>query len=162
MMGFFPRSRVFVEELRPAESEALADIHGEAFTRAWGPEDFAMLLARDNVFALGMRRDSVFGSRRLLGFVLVRSAADEAEILTIAMRPGQRGRGHGRMLMEEAMRRLYRDRIAACFLEVDRGNEAALKLYRRLGFSEVGRRKEYYRSKAAGEGTALVMRAQLR
>ena len=110
----------------------------------------------------GSAANSVFGSRRLLGFVLVRRAADEAEILTIAVRTGQRGRGYGRLLMEEALRRLYRDRVAACFLEVDRGNAAALALYRKLGFAEVGRRKGYYSAPAAGEGTALVMRAQLR
>jgi ribosomal-protein-alanine N-acetyltransferase len=161
-MGFLPRTRVFVDEARSKEADALADVHGEVFARAWSADDFAILMARKNVFALALRRDSVFGMRRLLGFVLVRTAADEAEILTIAVRPGQRGRGYGRLLMEEAMRRLYRDRIAACFLEVDQSNEAALGLYRKLGFSEVGRRKGYYQAPAGTEGTALVMRVQLR
>jgi [ribosomal protein S18]-alanine N-acetyltransferase len=162
MMGFLPRARIFVEELRSAEADALAEIHAEVFARAWEPDDFAALMARDNVFALSVRRDSLFGTRRRLGFVVVRTAADEAEILTIAVRPGNRGRGYGRLLMEEAMRRLYRDRVAACFLEVDQGNDAALGLYRKLGFKEVGRRKGYYQAPAGTEGTALVMRAQLR
>jgi ribosomal-protein-alanine N-acetyltransferase len=94
--------------------------------------------------------------------VLVRTAADEAEVLTVAVRPGHRGRGYGRALMEEALRRLYRERIAACFLEVDEGNVAALALYKRLGFSEVGKRQGYYPSSGDGPGTALVMRLQLR
>jgi ribosomal-protein-alanine N-acetyltransferase len=162
MMGFLPRVRVFVQETGAGEADALADVHAEAFARTWSADDLAALLAERTVFSLAVRRDSLFGMRRLLGFVLVRMAADEAEVLTIAVRAGQRGRGYGRLLMEETMRRLYRERIAACFLEVDRGNDTAIALYRKLGFKEVGRRKGYYQGPAGTEGTALVMRAQLR
>ena len=94
--------------------------------------------------------------------MLIRTAADEAEILTLAVSQGQRGRGIGRLLMEEALRRLYRERIASCFLEVDRSNQAAVGLYRSLGFATVGERKGYYRSREGDDGAALVMRVQLR
>jgi ribosomal-protein-alanine N-acetyltransferase len=162
MMGLLPKSRVFVEEMRSSDADALVDIHAEAFVRAWSADDFAALINSGNVFALGVRRESIFGMRRLMGIVIVRVAADEAEILTIAIRRASRGKGHGRLLMEEAMRRLYRDRVAACFLEVDRGNAAAIGLYRALGFEDVGVRKGYYRAGADPEGSALVMRLQLR
>ncbi len=89
-------------------------------------------------------------------------AADEAEILTIAVRPGDRRRGYGRLLMEEALRRLYRSGIAACFLEVERGNAAAAGLYRALGYVVTGERKHYYQGGSSGDGTALVMRVQVR
>jgi ribosomal-protein-alanine N-acetyltransferase len=154
--------RSFVDEVRPADADALVAIHSDAFARPWATEDFAALMAETNVFALALRQESVFGRRRLAGFVLVRVAADEAEILTIAVRPDRRGRGFGRMLMEEALRRLYRERIAACFLEVDRDNAAAVRLYEKLGFAAVGERKGYYRRPGAADGTALVMRLQLR
>jgi ribosomal-protein-alanine N-acetyltransferase len=94
--------------------------------------------------------------------VLVRTAADEAEVLTIAVGPGSRGRGYGRMLMEEALRRLYRERTAFCFLEVDRDNRPAVALYRSLGFVVAGERRRYYPDPQSGDGTALVMRVQLR
>jgi ribosomal-protein-alanine N-acetyltransferase len=98
----------------------------------------------------------------MVGFVLVRVAADQAEILTIAVRHSARGRGYGRKLMEEALRRLYRDRIAACFLEVNRGNTAGVRLYRSLGFVVAGERQRYYSDGNDGDATALVMRLQLR
>jgi ribosomal-protein-alanine N-acetyltransferase len=162
MMGFLPRSRVFVDEARSADADMLAEIHGDAFIRAWSADDFASLVASPAVFALAVRRDSPFGLRRTAGFIIVRKAADEAEILTIAIRAPSRGRGYGRLLMDEALRRLYRDRVASCFLEVDQENAAALALYKALGFVRVGERKNYYQTLSGEARPALVMRLQLR
>ena len=163
MIPFASRVRLFVDDAGTADADAMAEIHGESFVRAWSPFDFASLVGQPAVFALGARRVPFSGPRRMVGFVLVRSAADEAEILTIAVRGSARRRGLGRSLMDEALRRLYRDRIATCFLEVDPDNAAAIGLYRSFGFDVVGERKGYYR-KAAGAtaAPALVMRAQLR
>lgn len=63
--------------------------------------------------------------------------------------------------MEASLFRLYAERCSHLFLEVDAANEAALLLYRGLGFKEVGKRKGYY-SESGGDGTALVMRIDLR
>ena len=153
--------RDYLDDVGLAGADALADIHRGAFARTWSGEEFAALLSDPAVFAVGARRRSLFGVR-LAGFVLVRMAADEAEVLTLAVRPGSRRRGYGRWLMEEALRRLYRERVAACFLEVDRDNRAAVSLYRSLGFAVAGERKRYYDDPQSGDGTALVMRVQLR
>jgi [ribosomal protein S18]-alanine N-acetyltransferase len=160
MIPFLPRARVFMEAIGPADADQMAEIHGDAFARGWNSYELAQLVAASNVFAIGVRHESAFRGRRLVGFVLVRSAAGEAEILTIAVRQSSRGRGFGRQLMEEALRRLYHDRVGACFLEVGGENEAAVKLYRSLGFVTVGERKGYYAG-AAGNGAALVMRLEL-
>jgi len=164
MMGFLPRTRIFVDEPTMEEADALAELHADGFVRGWSADDIAALMAGDNLVALVVRRESLFGLRRIVGFAMVRIAADEAEILTIAVSRARRGNGFGRLLMEEALRRLYRERVAACFLEVNRDNQPALALYRSLGFEEVGTRKGYYDSvsgSGAG-GSALVMRLQLR
>ena len=147
--------------LMRSDAEALAEIHSTAFARVWTADEFAALLAERTTFAVGIRRDW-FTHRRLVGFVLVRVVVDEAEILTIAVRKDCRRRGYGRMLMDEALRRLSRAGAAACFLEVDSDNGPAVGLYRSLGFAVVGRRKDYYEVGSAGDGTALVMRVQLR
>ncbi len=157
-MSIWPWSvKSHVVTVARSEAETLAEIHGAAFGHAWSGEEFAALLGDRGVFAVGVRR-----GHRLLGFVLVRVVADEAEILTIAVRPKNRGRGVGRMLMDEALRRLHRAGAAACFLEVDRDNAAAVALYRSLGYVVAGERRNYYGSGAPGDGTALVMRVQLR
>jgi len=161
MIGLFG-ARTILDEVRAADADALVAIHAGAFARSWSAEDFAALIADRTVFALALRRQSLFGGRRLVGFALLRAVAGEAEILTVAIAPSERGRGLGRLLMEEAMRRLYREGTAACFLEVDQANKAAMRLYRSLGFEVIGERKGYYQASRAGEGTALVMRVQLR
>ncbi len=161
MIALLPTSRIFVAALDAGDADALAEIHGEGFPRPWLSSDFAALIKNRNVGALGLRRQSAFGFSRLVGFALFRTAGDEAEILSIAVRRSHRGRGHGRLLMDEALRRLYRERIKACFLEVDPDNAAAVSLYRSLGFAQVGTRKGYYDRPGASAGKALVMRLEL-
>ena len=159
---WYPRTPVSFEVAGLADAPELAEIHAGAFGHDWSAEEMAALLREDNVFGIVARRANLFGSKSLVGFVLIRMAADEAEVLTIAVDPRQRGRGHGRALLDAAFRQLYRDRIAAIFLEVDGGNRPAVRLYQRLGFVTVGERKGYYRDGTAAGATALVMRADLR
>jgi ribosomal-protein-alanine N-acetyltransferase len=78
------------------------------------------------------------------GFLIARKAADEAEILTFCVAPACRNMGLGRALLETAVKELRSAGIRQLFLEVEEGNEAALKLYRSLGAVEVGKREGYY------------------
>lgn len=161
MSWFLPQASVHIDHATMRDVEALSAIHDESFERRWSADEFAALLSQQNVRCITARRTGVMGARRIVGFVLVRLAADEAEILTVAVAAASRGRGTGRRLIEEVMRLLYREHIGALFLEVDEINLRAVSLYRSLGFVEVGRRPAYY-----GEGDdascALVMRLQLR
>jgi ribosomal-protein-alanine N-acetyltransferase len=161
MSWFLPRASIHIDRAGMRDVDALAAIHEQSFERAWGPEEFAALLAQDNAICLAARRTGVTGMRRTVGFVLLRLAADEAEILTVAVLPASRGRGTGRRLIEEALRILYREHVGAVFLEVDEDNAPAVSLYRGLGFVEVGRRPAYY-GQGADASCALVMRLQLR
>lgn len=162
MIDMLPQPRIFFDEVHDgADIEALVAIHAEGFGRGWSADEFETLLGEPTVRCLLLRRESVFGFRRVVGFVIARCVADEAEILTVAVALHRRGRGFGRRLMEELLRRLYAERMREVFLEVDENNPPALALYRRLGYVEVGRRKGYYASADGRKGTALVLRLQL-
>ena len=134
----------------PAHAAALAAIHAAAFPprEAWGEDAIALQLALPGAFGLVDERG---------GMLLGRVAADEAEVLTLAVAPSVRRQG-----LATALLRAARAQVSACgghamFLEVAAGNAAALALYRREGFVEVGRRRRYY----ADASDALVLRADL-
>ncbi len=97
----------------------------------------------------------------LQGFILSRIAADEAEILSVAIATARRGRGLASALLNLHLRTARGLGVRALFLEVDEDNEPARKLYRRAGFHEVGRRPGYYPQPASGGATALVLRRDL-
>jgi [ribosomal protein S18]-alanine N-acetyltransferase len=105
--------------------------------------------------------DRAMAGAGLVGFVLSRLAADQAEILSIAVAASYRGRGLARKLLDVHLRRLAAYGIAALFLEVDEHNQPARRLYAGLGFGEVGRRPSYYHDPGAEAGTALVLRRDL-
>ncbi|MDR3493096.1 MAG: GNAT family N-acetyltransferase [Ancalomicrobiaceae bacterium] len=155
------RAPLHIDSAAPDDADTLAAIHAACFAHDWNAEEIAALLRDGNVIGLVARRTGLFGRRRAIGFLLLRTAADEAEVLTIAVDPRRRRLGCGRKLLEAGLRRLYRDRIDALFLEVEAGNQPALALYRRLGFTQVGERRGYYGHSDGTSSAALVMRVEL-
>ena len=145
-----------------ADSPAIAAIHSEDFARPWTDGEFASLLGQDTVFGFAAR-ETGRGGEAPVGFVLARLAAGEGEILTVAVARAHRRQGLGWRLMDAVLRELHGQRAEALFLEVDETNAAAIALYRRLGFFEVGKRPRYYESEPGpGKSGALVMRRDLR
>ncbi|MDR3373765.1 MAG: GNAT family N-acetyltransferase [Ancalomicrobiaceae bacterium] len=155
------RAPLVIDTAVPDDADALAGVHATSFAHDWNAEEIAALLRDGNVIGFVARRATAFGRRRAVGLLLLRTAADEAEVLTLAVDPRLRRLGCGLKLMEAGLRRLYRDRITALFLEVEAGNQPALALYRRLGFTQVGERRGYYGHPDGTSSTALVMRVDL-
>ncbi|PSJ58070.1 ribosomal protein S18-alanine N-acetyltransferase [Kumtagia ephedrae] len=157
-----PRQREFaVGPLTASDLAALAAIHREDFARPWSEEEFHGLLTQDTVFGFTVREVG-HGQEAPAGFVLARLVAGEGEILTVAVARASRRQGLGWQLMDAVLRDLHARRAEALFLEVDESNAAALALYRRLGFLQVGRRANYYANARGPAGGALVMRRDLR
>jgi [ribosomal protein S18]-alanine N-acetyltransferase len=144
-----------IRPLRPDKAEACARLHAAGFAHPWSAEEIAQLVASRSTLAAAAL-DPANG--RLRGFVLARLAADEAEILTIAVELAWRGRGVGRALLAESLRRAANAGARTMFLEVDETNAPALALYRRFGFAKVGQRPGYYRSGDGTRASAIIMR----
>jgi ribosomal-protein-alanine N-acetyltransferase len=84
------------------------------------------------------------GQGRIAGFVVVTVVAPEAELETIAVAADAQGAGVGGRLLGAVAEELLKDGVAEVHLEVRSSNESALRLYRRSGFEETGRRTGYY------------------
>src|SRR4029077_14814875 len=104
--------------------------------------------------------DRAVGARSNVGFIVSRRAADEAEILSVAVVRAWQGRGLARRLLDLHLRRLAGFGSRAVFLEVDEDNEPARRLYARAGFREGGRRPGYYPQGRVAKA-ALVLRRDL-
>jgi ribosomal-protein-alanine N-acetyltransferase len=139
-----------VAEVGVVHATALAAIHAAAFppAEAWSASLIASQLAQPGVVGFA-HADG--------GMMLARIAADEAEILTLAVAPTARRRGIGSGLLHAAMAEARRRDAVTMTLEVDCGNVAAVALYTRHGFANVARRPRYY----PGGSDAIVMQAML-
>ena len=139
-----------ITEARPAHASALAAIHAAAFSprETWGEDAISLQLALPGGFGLIDERG---------GMLLGRTTADQAEVLTLAVAPSGRRQGIATGLLRATTRRVRALGGVAIFLEVAIGNAAALALYRREGFIEIGRRRHYY----SDLSDALVLRMNL-
>jgi len=153
------RRDYIIERLIRDDAAEVARLHREDFSRPWSTAEFIDLIDQPSVFGFVVRE--VGRKAELAGFVLARLAAGEAEILTVAVARAHRAGGLGRELMEAVLRELHAERASHLILEVDETNAPALALYRRLGFREVGRRKNYYERAGRPATAALVMRRDL-
>jgi ribosomal-protein-alanine N-acetyltransferase len=145
-----------VEPATPRDAPVLARLHAESFHRGWGESEFEGLLTERNTLVHRLRI-----RRKLAGFAVSRLAADEAEILSIAVAVSYRGRGLSRTLLMTHLGHLAGRGIQAVFLEVEEANQPARRLYERAGFAVVGRRPRYYRQPSGEQLDALLMRRDL-
>ena len=134
----------------------LAQLHGASFHRGWGEVEFDSMLAERNTLIHLLRM-----KRKIIGFVVSRIAADEAEILSIAIDPDYRGRGLSRNMLLTHLGHLAGRGVQKVFLEVEENNQPARRLYEQTGFAVVGRRERYYRQSGAEHLNALLMRRDL-
>lgn len=97
---------------------------------------------------------------RLAGYSVQTAAAGESHLLNLCVDPALQRHGFGRLLLENAIRVARQRGCDSMYLEVRPTNHAAIGLYARRGFAEVGTRPEYY-STSEGREDALVMRLDL-
>ncbi|MDX8347036.1 GNAT family N-acetyltransferase [Cognatiyoonia sp. IB215446] len=132
--------------------EDFAALHAKAFraTRAWSATEFANLL--------GQRGVNWYGDPRC--FILIRQVADEAEILTLATDPDHCRQGLARAALSRAETAATDAGVHRFFLEVAEDNAAARALYATFGYTQVGRRPDYYLPKDGAPVAALVLQKE--
>ena len=134
----------------PRHADWMATIHAQCFParERWGADAIALQLEMPGSFGL---------LHEAGGLVMWRLAADEAELLTLAVDPSVRRQGLGGALLRGAMDRAGAGGAAEMFLEVSVRNQPAWALYARSGFVRVGQRAGYF----ADGSDALILRAGL-
>lgn len=146
-----------IEPAQGNDVAMLARIHAQGFYRGWSPEEIEAFLDEEAT-PLYVACDA---KRTIAGFALIRQAADEAELLTIAVDPKWRGKHIGQALLRAVFDDLLLTPARRMFLEVDERNAPAIALYRGQGFATIGSRKGYYARPDGSAATALVMARDL-
>ena len=117
-------------------------IEKECFSVPWTERSIEGQVLTDGSITAVIRDDNA--ENRPAGYICGQSVADECELYRIAVLPKYRKQGIADRLMEYFFEKCCENGIKSIFLEVRCDNEPAKHLYEKHGFSEVGRRKNYY------------------
>ena len=121
--------------------ESLERLERICFSRPWSRKMLAEEL-ENQCAAFLVAEDAATGD--VLGYAGLLVAADEGYITNVAVFPEQRRRGIAGQLLQVFLNFAEANRLAFLTLEVRASNTAALSLYRKLGYAQVGRRRNYY------------------
>ena len=120
----------------------LSALHAQCFEQPWDEKAFSELLSLPSTAAHIVTNDDI-----PLGFCFYQITQDEAEILSVGIVPAKRGLSAGTALLAHGFKFLADRQVNRLLLEVSETNTAARTLYLKSGFTEIGRRKGYYREK---------------
>lgn len=132
---------LIVRKMTVEDVPAAHELDTLSFTLPW-PERSLRFEVTDNLAARCWAAEL---DNCLVGMLVLWMIVDEAHIATIATRPDFRRQGIAKRLLVEALKSAYNEGAQTALLEVRAGNKAALKMYAKFGFEEVGRRKRYYK-----------------
>lgn len=135
-----------IRPLLASDLDRVVAIERQAFSDPWPRSAFIELLEQPHVRGLAIEADLPSPDHRLAGYALGLVAADEAEILNLAVAPDARRSGLGRALLDGLLATFRRERVATVHLEVRQSNAGAVRLYQAAGFRAVSTRRAYYRN----------------
>jgi len=130
---------VLLRRMTPADVEPVAEIERSSVS----PWDSAQI-ANELRYPASLTLVAEAEDGSVCGWCCGRYAGDEAELLKIAVRPEMKRVGIGDKLLERFEQLVAENGVTQVFLEVRSRNEPALRLYRKHGFSRIGRRCGYY------------------
>lgn len=140
--------------MTPADLDHVAENERRAYDFPWSRGVFADCLDEGHECWVATARGA------LVGHGVLSVGAGEAQLLNVCVAPDAQGAGHGRALSARLVERAHVAGAERVFLEVRISNRVAMTLYDALGFREVGRRRNYYRTET-GREDALVMALDL-
>lgn len=130
---------MILREMLIDDLEQVMEIETSLFSVPWTKEGFFTYLTREDAMFL-----VVEDKGEILAYCGVLMVLDEGDITNVAVRSDRQREGIGRFLMESLIRLTEERGVTTIHLEVRVGNETAVRLYERMGFTRDGIRKNYY------------------
>ena len=128
-----------IRTMRSADLPQVMLIELSTFTMPWSEATFRGLLRRrdSDLFVADIKGE-------IAGYAVFWAVLDQGELGNVAVDESHRGQGIGSKLIQAVLERAADRGVREVFLEVRKSNVGAQDLYKTFGFSEVGRRKNYY------------------
>jgi len=136
--------------------DAVLAIEVQAYTFPWTRGNFI-----DSLAAGYLARVLVAEDGELIGYFVAMPGVDEMHLLNVTVAPEQQGRGYARRLLAQLYRQSVTLGTSAVWLEVRESNARARALYLSEGFTEAGRRRDYYPAPAGQREDAILMTRSL-
>ena len=108
----------------------------------WSKDALLSLIRQQNIIFRVMLLDD-----EVIGYYSFQKVFDEGYINNIAIKREYQSKGYGTKLFEDLIERAHKFEVNALTLEVEVDNDRAIKLYKKFGFQEEGRRKNFYLNK---------------
>ena len=140
--------------MTPAHVPQIAALEAASFSAPW--DESSIRAELDNPLALWLVAGGEDGT--VLGYVGSQTCFEDADILNVAVAPAARRRGIAESLMLELERHLLPKGVERITLEVRASNVPAIRLYEKLGYTQVGLRRNYYEKPRED---ALILRKEL-
>lgn len=130
---------ISIREVKESELEAVALLEGQVFSDSWTLQGLKETYAQPGAFIL-----AAYSEGQMLGYSIVYTVLDEAELVRIAVAASARRQGVGQMILKNTEQVSAKRGAARMFLEVRMNNEPAAAFYRKHGFRVDGIRKAFY------------------
>ena len=130
-----------IRRSRPADAPEIAELESEIFSDPWSEGDVTSYICRETAMCFTATDES-----GVVGYIIGSKIPPEGEIYRIAVRSDKRQRGIGYRLLSYALKTELGEGVETVFLEVRSKNSPAIALYKAYGFSECGKRKNYYQN----------------
>lgn len=146
--------KIRLQQASPEYAGDISALHGGLFEKAWDADGVRRLLEHPASVALVAVAERPW---RVVGFILAQLTADEAEILSLGVGATAQRSGVGTLLVQGLIDTAQRKDVKRIFLDVAASNAAAVGLYLKLDFTQMGRRKDYYSHAGGQREDALLM-----
>ncbi len=148
-MGDFLIRSMMVEDL-----PAVLEIEQKVYPFPWSRQIFTDSMEAGTLLVVMERK------RQIVGYGVLSTAAGESQLLNIAVSPDLQGEGMGEILLRWLIEEARKRKSEMIFLEVRISNSTAQNLYQKLGFNEIGMRRDYYRAPGGRREDALIFARQ--
>ncbi len=147
-------SKYTIRSMLQSDIPSVAAIERQVEFHPWSERQFQESLEA------GQRCTVMVDEAKVIGFCILQPVLDEANLLLMAIDPQYQGQGRGSILLTESVE-LLGDSCVMVFLEVRISNRPAISLYEKVGFHQMGIRKNYYPADRAlfanGKEDAVLM-----